>query len=90
MRTVTAREANQQFAKVLALAERGEAVTITRRGVPVARLVPVDAGATRAERAAAIARMRELLARGLDLGGNAWPGRRALYDEALGVAPCPE
>ena len=41
MRTVSAREANQQFSKLLEAAVEGEEVTITRRGVPVAKLVPV-------------------------------------------------
>ena len=40
MRTVSAGEANQQFAKLLEAATAGEGITITRRGVPVARLVP--------------------------------------------------
>jgi prevent-host-death family protein len=40
MRTVSAREANQQFSKLLEAAVEGEEVTITRRGVPVAKLVP--------------------------------------------------
>ncbi len=42
MSTVTAREANQHFSKILDAAARGEEVTITRRGKPVARLVPVE------------------------------------------------
>ena len=42
MRTVSAREANQQFSEILEAAVGGEEVTITRRGVPVARLVPVS------------------------------------------------
>jgi prevent-host-death family protein len=41
MRTVSAREANQQFSKILEAAVDGEEVTITRRGVPVAKLVPL-------------------------------------------------
>ena len=41
MRTVSAREANQQFSRILEAAAGGEEVTITRRGVPVAKLVPV-------------------------------------------------
>lgn len=52
MRTVSAREANQQFSKLLEAAVEGEEVTITRRGVPVAKLVPVGkaaAGAMDAE-----------------------------------------
>ena len=39
MRAVSAREANQQFAKLLEAATAGEGITITRPGVPVARLV---------------------------------------------------
>ena len=38
MTTVTAREANQHFARILKQAEAGEEVVITRRGKPVARL----------------------------------------------------
>jgi prevent-host-death family protein len=49
MRTVSAREANQQFSKILKAAAGGEEVTITQRGVPVARLVPVGAPVTDAE-----------------------------------------
>lgn len=41
MRTVSAREANQQFSRLLEAAVEGEEVMITRRGVPVAKLVPV-------------------------------------------------
>jgi prevent-host-death family protein len=41
MRTVSAREANQRFSKILEAAVDGEEVTITRRGVPVAKLVPL-------------------------------------------------
>jgi prevent-host-death family protein len=41
MRAVTAREANQQFSKLLRRAEAGEEVVITKRGKPVAKLVPV-------------------------------------------------
>jgi prevent-host-death family protein len=47
---VSAREANQQFSRVLERAVAGEEVTITRRGVPVAKLVPVRAADEEAER----------------------------------------
>jgi prevent-host-death family protein len=40
MRTVSAREANQRFSKLLEAAVGGEEVTITRHGVAVAKLVP--------------------------------------------------
>jgi prevent-host-death family protein len=46
---IGAREANQQFSKLLARVESGEEIVITMRGKPVAKLVP----ATAADRAAA-------------------------------------
>ena len=53
MRTVSAREANQQFSKLLEAAVGGEEVTITRHGVPVAKLVPVPRRAPPTRRASA-------------------------------------
>lgn len=38
--TISARDANQQFSRLLAQVEAGESFVITKRGVPVARLVP--------------------------------------------------
>jgi prevent-host-death family protein len=70
MRTVSAREANQQFSKILRAAAEGEEVTITQRGVPVAKLVPVP----REDAAAAAERQRrkeEAIAffkKGVDIG----------------------
>ena len=49
MAEIGAREANQQFSKLLARVEGGEEVVITMRGKPVAKMVP----ATAADRAAA-------------------------------------
>lgn len=40
MREIGAFEAKTHLSELLAAAEAGESVTITRRGVPVARLVP--------------------------------------------------
>lgn len=40
MKTVTAREANHNFSKLLAEVERGETVRITKNGVTVAELRP--------------------------------------------------
>lgn len=40
MRTVTARDANQSFSKLLAEAEQGETVLITKNGKTVAELRP--------------------------------------------------
>ena len=42
MATVTARDANQHFSTFFDAAARGEEVTITRRGKPVAKLVPIE------------------------------------------------
>lgn len=42
MKTVAVFEAKNRFSELIALAERGEEVSITRRGVAVARLVAVD------------------------------------------------
>jgi prevent-host-death family protein len=91
MLVLSSREANQNFAKVIRAAAAGEEVLITRRGVPVAKVVPVPpATEAAAERAAAIKRMLARAHRGFDLGGNAWPGRQTLYDEILGTKPCDE
>jgi len=66
MATVTAREANQHFSKILDAAARGEEVTITRRGKPVAKLVPVEVSEETVAVAEAAARRAALerLARG--------------------------
>jgi prevent-host-death family protein len=71
-RTVTAGEADQQFSQLLAAVERGEEVTITRQGLPVAVIAPVarqDDAEARARRAEAVERMVALMQEGLPLGG---------------------
>ena len=83
MAAVSAREANQQFSRILEAAVRGEEITITRRGVPVAKLVPVtqDDAQASAERAR---RKQEALAffeRGVDLGEPVAWTREELYME---------
>lgn len=52
MKQMQAREAKAKFAELLQTAERGESVTITRHGKPVAMIVPIEAGAEDAEREA--------------------------------------
>ena len=42
MRSVSAREANQQFSRLLGEAANGEEIVITRSGEPVVALVPVQ------------------------------------------------
>lgn len=48
---VGAYEAKTKFSELLERVENGEEITVTRRGTPVARLVPVRKKLTREERA---------------------------------------
>ena len=66
MKSVSAREANQAFSRYLAEAEAGEEIVITRRGKPVARLVP-DKPEITPEKRQAIERALELLRHPLKL-----------------------
>lgn len=60
MREVGAFEAKTHLSELLAAVERGESILITRRGAPVARLVPVEA---RTPRDAVLRQMAELRSR---------------------------
>jgi prevent-host-death family protein len=40
MREMSVREANQNFSRVIAAAERGETIVITKNGIPVAKILP--------------------------------------------------
>ncbi len=78
LKTVTAREANHRFAELLSEVETGgRGFVVTKRGRPVARIVPVEAEPHRLtpEQEAALER---LMSTHWNLGG--WPGRDALYD----------
>jgi prevent-host-death family protein len=66
--TYGAYEAKTHFSELLEKVASGEEITITKHGMPVARLVPVKRKHTPAERRAAIARITEL-SQGLSLGG---------------------
>jgi prevent-host-death family protein len=70
MRTVGAREANQQFARLLREAENGHEITITRNGKKVARLIPARLRPNTQARKKAIAEMMRLLEEGLPVGGR--------------------
>ena len=74
-REVALREANQRFAEYVRAVEAGESFVITRRGRPVARLVPIAAGkrVLTPEQQAARARALGRMQRGIDLGE---PGKR--------------
>jgi prevent-host-death family protein len=67
MAEVGAFEAKTHLSHLLERVERGETITITRHGKPVARLIPI-AGSSRDERLRAITDLKELRA-GQTLGG---------------------
>jgi prevent-host-death family protein len=68
MREVGAFEAKNKFGALLDWVERGEEVVITRRGKPVAKLVPANAGFDREKARQAV---ENIIARskGVTLGG---------------------
>jgi prevent-host-death family protein len=68
MRTVSAREANHEFSDLLARAEQGEEILITKRGKPVAVLGPYRAPRMTRERKKAIERAIKMMERGLPWG----------------------
>jgi prevent-host-death family protein len=82
-RSVSAREANQQFSRILRDVEAGTEIVVTRHGRPVARIVPVLLSRERQltpEQEAAHARTIARLQKGWDLGGGKF-NRDELYDE---------
>ncbi len=85
-----AREANQQFSRLLGEVADGQEVVITRRGKPVASLVPYSgAPPMTPERKAAIERMIKRMRRGYNLGGVR-VNRDEIYDRGLGDTTNPE
>jgi prevent-host-death family protein len=70
MRSVSAREANQQFARILGEAANGEEIVITRRGKPVAVLAPYRRAPLTPEQEAAIEEVVQMMRRGLVHGGR--------------------
>ena len=79
MKTVSAREANQHFSRLLRAAAEGEEVVITRRGKPVAKMVSVSGPKADAKRRAAFKRLMKTLRKGDHLGGLRID-REELYD----------
>jgi prevent-host-death family protein len=80
VRTVSAREANQGFSKLLQAVVEGEEVVITRRGKPVARLARIEDTARDAERQAEIDQIIAHLREGIDLGEPVSWTRDELYE----------
>lgn len=80
-KTLSLREANQTFARVVREVEAGDAFTITRNGTPVARILPIE-GARRvltAEQKAALARILARSEEGWPLDAEKF-NREELYD----------
>lgn len=80
-RSVSAREANQHFSHILRDVEAGAEILVTRRGQPVARIVPAPSSGERrvTPEQAAHARSMERLRKGWALGGGRF-SRDELYD----------
>jgi prevent-host-death family protein len=78
--TVGAFEAKTHFAQLLQRVERGEEITITRRGKAVARLVPATTRPDREATLAIFGRLRER-ARRSGLGKFDWAEWRAYRDQ---------
>lgn len=84
-KTITLREANQAFARCVREVEAGEEITITRRGRPVARIVPVRGQRVLTpEQEAALVRALKIMEEGWDIGAGPL-NRDELYDEILGI-----
>ncbi len=80
---VALREANQQFARYVRAVEAGDTFVITRRGKPVARLVPVEPGkrVLTPEQQEIRQQLLERMRRGIDLGERTKPfDRDALHE----------
>ncbi len=78
-RIVSAADANRQFSEILGQAAEGETVIITRRGDPVAQLLPFGRRPADEARDMAMSRLLSTLEEGLRLGGGRFD-RDALYD----------
>ncbi len=77
---ISLREANQHLSRYIKTVEKGEELVITRRGKPVAKLVPVTAERRLSrEQQAALDRSRKRMRLGVDLGGK-MPPRDQLHE----------
>jgi len=82
MKTVGMHEARAHLSKLIDMARKGEEVTITRRGVPAAKIVPVEEPAPRDKASIheAIEQMRKFRVthrhRGLSIKNMIEEGRR--------------
>ena len=81
LRPVSLKEANQQFSRLIREVEGGEGFVITRRGRPVARIIPHEEDRMQDPVwVAAYERMKIRLLEGASLGGLGIEDRDALHD----------
>lgn len=73
-------DAKNKLSSLIDRVESGEEVVITRRGKPVAKLVPTDGGRDREKAHAAAQRIREL-AKEMKLGPFDWEEWKRYRDE---------
>ena len=71
MRRVSMREANQNFASLVAEVESGEQVILERRGVPVAEIIPFREPLVDKAKEKRLQELRRRLMKGIPLGGKA-------------------
>ena len=89
MDTITAREANQQFSRILSAVADGQEFVVTRNGVPVARISPERTDGRRhlsEPQRRILERSRQRLIGGSP-AAEGGVDRTRLYDEVLGVEP---
>ncbi len=80
MKEVGTFEAKNKLTSLLAQVEGGEEILITRRGRPIAKLVPAHAGFDQAKAKEAAMRIRDR-AKKLKLGAFDWEEWKAYRDE---------
>lgn len=79
MTEIGAFEAKNKLSALLDRVARGDEVVITRRGRPVAKLVPIDAGRDDTRTKSAVEGLRAIAA-GLNLGPFDWDSWKELRD----------
>ena len=86
-KTISLRDANQAFSRCIREVEAGQEITITRRGEPVARLVPVrPVRLLTPEQEAALARLERAMKKGWPLGIGRL-NREELYEGRMNYDP---
>src|ERR1051326_4971045 len=86
-KTISLREANQGFSRCIREVEAGEKFVVTRKGKPVARIVPVTGKRVLStEQEAALARAQARMRKGWPIGAGRL-NRNELYADRASYAP---